>query len=223
MQRTEVTDARWASFDDLPEIVVRRLTCCESVRDILQKVALGRLGRIFGRFIYKVTSGKPIGRDGRIRVSAFLDLLSAAHNDAFADELADVLAARIRHTVDLREYAGVVGPKRGNALFVKAVADRLKLRSSFIRANILFGRWIEGECTSGDKVILVDDVASDGELLYEAVENLRRAGVYVDTTFVLVDRREGDAEEQLNANGVKYVYCIQLNDGELCGIRRQER
>jgi orotate phosphoribosyltransferase len=57
---------------------------------------------------------------------------------------------------------------------------------------------------------VVDDVGSDGEMLCEAVDNLRRAGVYVDQVWVLVDRMEGDVTLQLAAVSTQYRYVCSL-------------
>lgn len=178
-----------------------------------------RLRRVFQKYIHQTRGGRPIGRQGTIRVSFFLDLLSAAHVPEDLGVLADVFVAEllreIKPTWDL-----VVGPKRGNCLFVKAVADRLRLRTSFVRDGIVFGRWVEGPAHPGDKVLLVDDVGSAGELLAEAVENLRKPGIYVDQAWVLVNRHEGDTEPQLRELGTQYRYVYDIDDeflGELRG------
>ena len=178
---------------------------------------------IFMRFIYESKHGLPIGRDGTVRVSYFIDLLSASHVDAHRKTMAEFFATWIGQAVSGTDISAVVGPKRGNTLFAKAVADQLAKKSAFARDNILFGRWIEGDVRPEDKVLLVDDVASEGEMLLDAVESLRECGIWVDKAFVLVNRSEGDAKMYLERAGIDYSYAISLSDADLAGLLSEGR
>jgi len=56
-------------------------------------------------------------------------------------------------------------------------------------------RHIEGPALeAGSRVILIDDVATTGKSLVEAIEKLKEDGVKVLEAIVLVDRQEGAAE-----------------------------
>lgn len=176
------------------------------------------LRSMFQNHVRKSTAGLPIGRDGRIRVHYFLDLLTACHDQACGLRLAQYFAAWLHAqnaTVDL-QY--VVGPKKGNVLFAWQVAAALKVNSAFIRENVLFGRWIEGYLKPGEKAILIDDIASDGELLADAVADLKRVGIFIDKVFVLVDRTEGDANRFLGQSGIGYHFCVRLSDADLATL-----
>lgn len=183
----------------------------------------GPLRTIFQRFIYESRNGLPIGRDGTVRVSYFIDLLSACHVEQYRQEIATFFSEWVGRTWSGDPISAVVGPKRGNTLFAKAVADRLALKSAFARDNILFGRWIEGDVRPEDKVLLVDDVASEGEMLIDAVESLRECGILVNRAFVLINRPEGDARKYLEGAGVEYSYAINLSDADLAGLLSQGR
>lgn len=178
------------------------------------------LSPIFEKFIHESKRGLPIGREGTIRISYFLDLLSACHvvdnRTTIAQSFADWLVQQVApESVDV-----VIGPKRGNTLFSKAVADCLRKPSAFARDNILFGRWIEGDVRPNDKVVLIDDVASEGEMLLDAVGNLRNIGVVVDQVFVLVDRVEGDARVRFEDAGIRYLSAISFSDDDLAKLTR---
>ena len=160
-------------------------------------------------------SPRPLGGDGRICVNYFVDLLSAVHVENNLAQLADHLAAFIRGQATLASCAAVVGPKAGNSLLVRETATRLGLKSGLVRESILFGRWVEGGAKPGDKVILADDVSADGEMLCEAVVNLRKGGIFTDHALVIVDRTEGDAARMLGELGVRLLYCYQLDDHQL--------
>ncbi|NIR39036.1 MAG: bifunctional orotidine-5'-phosphate decarboxylase/orotate phosphoribosyltransferase, partial [Actinobacteria bacterium] len=60
---------------------------------------------------------------------------------------------------------------------------------------------VEGPFEPGERVVVVDDVATSGISVLEAVGRLREAGCIVDTAVVLVDRG-GGADGALAAEGV---------------------
>ncbi|MCP9837439.1 hypothetical protein KBY84_08020 [Cyanobium sp. N.Huapi 1H5] len=132
----------------------------------------------------------------------FLDLLSACHVAEHRSTISAFFADWVSAYLSSNVVDAVVGPKQGNTLFVKAVADKLGKKSAFVRGNILFGRWLEGDIRSGDKVLLIDDVASEGEMLVDSIESLRESGILVDHAYVLIDRAEGDAKRQFQAAGI---------------------
>ncbi|MFB6146340.1 MAG: orotate phosphoribosyltransferase [Halobacteriaceae archaeon] len=56
------------------------------------------------------------------------------------------------------------------------------------------GNRIEGRLETGERVVVLEDVATTGQSAAEAVEALRDAGAAVDRVLVVVDREEGAAE-----------------------------
>ncbi|MEM2866715.1 MAG: orotate phosphoribosyltransferase [Candidatus Hadarchaeales archaeon] len=63
-------------------------------------------------------------------------------------------------------------------------------------------RLLEGELGKGERVLLVDDVATTGGSLGKAVEAVRKEGGRVEAAAVLVDREQG-ARELLEREGVR--------------------
>jgi len=57
------------------------------------------------------------------------------------------------------------------------------------------GNRIEGELGDGERVVVIEDVATTGTSAAEAVEALREAGAVVDRVLVVVDRNEGGREK----------------------------
>jgi orotate phosphoribosyltransferase len=55
-------------------------------------------------------------------------------------------------------------------------------------------RWIEGDVNSGDRVVIIDDVATTGGSTIQAIERSRSEGLQVVKAVVLVDRQEGGME-----------------------------
>lgn len=181
------------------------------------------LSKILSRYIEFVRGGKLIGRDGRIRVEYFVNLLMAVHDDGNLRNLGKILAEKIRNGVELDQMRSVAGPKRGNCLLIREVGRQLKKNTLFVRNSMLFGGWTEGVAERGEQVILVDDVASDGEVLLDAVENLRKSGIYPAAVFVLVDRPEGDCAAMLHEERITYSYVMQVTDSNLASMHAARR
>lgn len=52
-------------------------------------------------------------------------------------------------------------------------------------------KWIEGDIPAGEKVVVIDDVATTGGSTIKAIERAREEGLEVVRAIVLVDRQEG--------------------------------
>lgn len=176
------------------------------------------LRSIFRRATRKSISPLPIGRDGRIRVNYFLDLMTASHDTSSLTVLATHFSDWMKTRTGLRDYQAIVTPKRGNVLLLRQVAELLGKNSGFVKENVLFGEWVEGLVKSGDSVLLIDDVASDGELLLDAANSLKRSGIFVERVLVLVDRTEGDASGFLSELSLGYEFYLQLSDADLAKL-----
>ncbi len=72
-------------------------------------------------------------------------------------------------------------------------------------------RLLEGDVAPGSRVLLVDDLATTGGSLAEAVAALREGGLVVADALVLVDRLEG-AGERLSGIGVKLRSFVTFQD-----------
>lgn len=56
-------------------------------------------------------------------------------------------------------------------------------------------RWIEGDMRAGDRVAIIDDVATTGGSTLKAVQRAREEGLKVVKAIILVDRQEGGLEK----------------------------
>lgn len=52
-------------------------------------------------------------------------------------------------------------------------------------------KWIEGDLSPGDRVAIVEDVATTGGSTIKAIERAREEGLTVERVVVLIDRQEG--------------------------------
>jgi orotate phosphoribosyltransferase len=79
------------------------------------------------------------------------------------------------------------------------------------------GKLIEGRLEKGDRVLLVEDIATSGGQAIEAIKALTDAGGIVDRLVVAIDRQEG-AQANVEAAGFALESLFTSND---LGIARQ--
>lgn len=123
-------------------------------------------------------------------------------------EGAYLVAKIILEIIRDKKIAAVGGPTLGADPIVGAVAALAHLAQVPIKTFIVrkaakehgTQRQIEGpQLKAGDRVVLVDDVATTGKALVEAKAALDNIKVEIDCAIVIVDRQEGAAENLANA------------------------
>ncbi|WP_251329187.1 orotate phosphoribosyltransferase [Haloplanus pelagicus] len=73
------------------------------------------------------------------------------------------------------------------------------------------GNRIEGRLDEGERVVVLEDIATTGNSALDAVEALREAGAVVDRVLVVVDREEG-ARELLADHGIELDALLTATD-----------
>lgn len=118
------------------------------------------------------------------------------------------------------KITAIGGPTLGADPIAGAVAALSHIKGEPVKAFIVrkaakehgMARQVEGpQLKSGDKVILVDDVATTGKALIEAKEALDKLGVKVEKAIVIVDRGEG-AKENLAKAGLSLEAIFSRSD-----------
>ncbi len=74
------------------------------------------------------------------------------------------------------------------------------------------GKLIEGAAKAGDHAVVVDDVLTSGGSVIKAVEAAREAGLHVEHALVIVDREEQDGRARVEAEGVKLLSLLSVQD-----------
>lgn len=135
-------------------------------------------------------------------------------------EGAFLVASIILHLIKGRAIDTIGGPTLGADPIVGAVACLSHIINFPIKTFIVrksakehgTARLIEGpELKQGNRVILVDDVATTGKALIEAKQALDKIGVIVEVAIVIVDRNEG-AKENLSKAGLELESIFNIED-----------
>jgi len=176
----------------------------EKLLTLLNKEALRR-----GKFV--LSSGK--------ESSYYLDGRVITLSPAGAYLVASIILEMIKG----RNIDAIGGPTLGADPIVGAIAALSHIKQAPIKTFIVrkatkehgTQRQIEGPALKGgEKVILVDDVATTGKSLVEAKQALDKIGVKADTAIVIVDRCEG-AVENLAKAGLKLEAIFSRSDFRL--------
>lgn len=98
-----------------------------------------------------------------------------------------------------------------------AAATSLTIDKPFVivrnsrKADYGTGKLIEGRLDPGDRVLLVEDIATSGGQSIEAMKTLAAAGARVDGVVAVIDRQEG-ARENVEAAGYRFEAILTAGD-----------
>lgn len=146
-------------------------------------------------------------RSGRTS-SYYLDKYLFSTRPEVLRHVARELARRVR-TVESASGSRIdrlAGAELGGIPLVTAVSLETGLPCVFVRnrkKDYGTGRQIEGVLNAGDRVVIVEDVATTGGQALEAVRSLRDAGADVLAVVATIDRQEG-ARENVEQAGLRF-------------------
>jgi len=108
----------------------------------------------------------------------------------------------------------VAGVPTAGVPFATLVAYKLRKPFIYVRKQLRFHgqlKTVEGVLNRGDRVVLVDDLASTGDSALKTVNAVREAGGVVEDVVVLIDREQG-AAELLAKEGVRLHSLMKVTD-----------
>lgn len=151
----------------------------------------------FGKFI--LTSGK--------ESSFYVDIKKASTNPKILKEISKEIA---KYTFG---YSKIAGMELGAVPIAVGASLETNLPYVIVRKERRehgTGKQIEGDLQAGEKVLIVEDVATTGSSSLKTVEYLRAAGAVVDKVIVVVDREEG-AKDALKAIGIELIPLVRIS------------
>ena len=136
-------------------------------------------------------------RSGK-KSSYYLDKYLFSTQPEILEELGRTFAERLPEGTTL-----LAGAELGGIPLVSAAAMASGLPCVFIRnAKKEYGtsKQLEGVISAGDKVVVLEDVATTGGQVLEAASTIQESGATVEVIVAVIDRQEG-ARENIEAAG----------------------
>ncbi|MFA7248744.1 MAG: phosphoribosyltransferase family protein [Dehalococcoidia bacterium] len=171
---------------------------------------LWRLGGLqFGDFsVGRTVRNSPVYINAKLLISR-PDALK--RTIALMSEEVELGMARRNRTVE--PFDGIAGVPIGGLYLATALALRMDRPLLYVRppreADAGAAPHIEGIYRPGERVLVVDDLATGGGSLVETIVVLREAGLMVSDAVVLMDREQG-AAQRLEALGVRLHAILSL-------------
>ena len=107
--------------------------------------------------------------------------------------------------IGLENFDSIVSVPTGGLVIASALAIETVKPLIYVRSkpkDYGTSKSVEGKIHDGLKVVMVDDVATTGGSVINAIKSLKESKIIVNDAFVIVNRMEG-ADEALNEEGVK--------------------
>ena len=115
------------------------------------------------------------------------------------------LENEIAQNVGLDKFDSIVSVPTGGLVIASALAIETVKPLIYVRSkpkDYGTSKSVEGKIHDGMKVVMIDDVATTGGSVVNAIKSLKQVNISVNDAYVIVNRMEG-AEDALNEDGVK--------------------
>ena len=115
------------------------------------------------------------------------------------------LQNNIAESVGLDSFDSLVSVPTGGLVIASALAIETVKPLIYVRSkpkDYGTSKSIEGQIQEGMKVVMIDDVATTGGSVINAIKSLKEANITIEDAYVIVNRMEG-ADEALKELGVK--------------------
>ena len=115
------------------------------------------------------------------------------------------LQNNIVESIGLNSFDSLVSVPTGGLVIASALAIETVKPLIYVRSkpkDYGTSKSIEGQIQEGMKVVMIDDVATTGGSVVNAIKSLKEANITIEDAYVIVNRMEG-ADEALKELGVK--------------------
>ena len=111
----------------------------------------------------------------------------------------------IAESIGLNSFDSLVSVPTGGLVIASALAIETVKPLIYVRSkpkDYGTSKSVEGQIHEGMKVVMIDDVATTGGSVVNAIKSLKEANITIEDAYVIVNRMEG-ADEALKELGVK--------------------
>jgi orotate phosphoribosyltransferase len=115
------------------------------------------------------------------------------------------LQNNIAENIGLNSFDSLVSVPTGGLIIASALAIETVKPLIYVRSkpkDYGTSKSVEGQIHEGMKVVMIDDVATTGGSVVNAIKSLKEANIAIEDAYVIVDRIEG-ADEALKELGVR--------------------
>jgi len=115
------------------------------------------------------------------------------------------LQNNIAESIGLDSFDSLVSVPTGGLVIASALAIETVKPLIYVRSkpkDYGTSKSVEGQIHEGMKVVMIDDVATTGGSVVNAIKSLKEANITIEDAYVIVNRMEG-ADEALKELGVK--------------------
>ncbi|MDO8641830.1 MAG: orotate phosphoribosyltransferase [Nitrosarchaeum sp.] len=115
------------------------------------------------------------------------------------------LQNNIVESIGLNSFDSLVSVPTGGLIIASALAIEIVKPLIYVRSkpkDYGTSKSVEGQIHEGMKVVMIDDVATTGGSIVNAIKSLKEANITIEDAYVIVNRMEG-ADETLKELGVK--------------------
>lgn len=112
----------------------------------------------------------------------------------------------------LDQFDSLVSVPTGGLIIASALAIETVKPLIYVRSkpkDYGTSKSVEGQIAKGMKVVMIDDVATTGGSVVNAIKSLRESDIVIEDAYVIVNRMEG-AEEILKELGVKMHSLVNI-------------
>ena len=161
-------------------------------------------------------AAEPFTHSSGKRAPTYIDCRKLIAYPRIRSTLMDFLTCKVMRAAGLEAFDNIAGGETAGIPFAALVAERMALPMSYVRKKPKgHGRTaqIEGEMREGDRVLLVEDLTTDGGSKLKFVDAIRAAGAECGHTAVIFYYDIfADTEEKLGAHGLALHYLCTWAD-----------
>jgi orotate phosphoribosyltransferase len=159
-----------------------------------------------------------VGRRRAFDLPYYVDLFSEVVSSNTADECSRLMLAALHDVAGDFQFTRVIGIKSGSPTLATAVAARLSMPVALIRASedakpdgIGVHPRIDGIVEAGEKVLIVDDSATGGRMILDAVSVIELIGAKATDVLVFFEPLGKGARQRISGTGARFTSVIEMD------------